>query len=129
VRYPCFLNAGAGVCATSCCRDRRYSRDDRDRFVRNIVLGPIHLHGVPGPSRHGCQAFVRPAQRLDHGYHHRTNLSGASAVNFGSVAASTFTVNSDTQITATAPAEAVGTVDVTVTTPTGTSTTGASDHY
>src|SRR5262249_22246571 len=47
-----------------------------------------------------------------------SNFTGATAVNFGSVAAS-FTVNSATQITATAPPQWAGTVDVTVTTPAG----------
>jgi hypothetical protein len=58
-----------------------------------------------------------------------TGFTGATAVNFGSVAASSFTVVSDTLLLATAPAEAAGTVDVTVTTPSGTSATGAADHF
>ncbi|MFF2953735.1 IPT/TIG domain-containing protein [Kitasatospora sp. NPDC057965] len=50
-----------------------------------------------------------------------TNLTGASAVNFGATAATSFTVDSDTQITATAPAgSSPGAVDVSVTTPGGT---------
>jgi hypothetical protein len=57
------------------------------------------------------------------------NFTGASAVMFGSVAVTSFTVNSDNSITATAPPEAAGTVDVTVTTPSGTSATGSADHY
>jgi len=48
-------------------------------------------------------------------------LTGASAVRFGEVAASTFSVDSDGQITATAPAHAPGLVAVTVTTGQGTS--------
>jgi hypothetical protein len=58
-----------------------------------------------------------------------TDLTGATAVNFGATAASTFTVDSATQITATAPAHAAGTVDITATTPGGTSATGAGDQY
>jgi uncharacterized protein YhjY with autotransporter beta-barrel domain len=58
-----------------------------------------------------------------------TNFSGATSVNFGGTAASGFTVNSATQITATAPANAAGTVDVTVTTAGGTSSTGAADQF
>jgi hypothetical protein len=49
-----------------------------------------------------------------------TNFTGATAVMFGAVAATTFTVNSATQITATSPA-GTGTANVTVTTPDGTS--------
>jgi hypothetical protein len=58
-----------------------------------------------------------------------SNFTGASAVNFGSVAATNFWVISDNAIQATAPAGSVGSVDVTVTTPSGTSATGASDRY
>ena len=58
-----------------------------------------------------------------------TNFTGATSVLFGSTAASSFTVNSGTQITATAPAAIAGTVDVTVTTSAGTSTTSAADQF
>jgi len=58
-----------------------------------------------------------------------TNFTGATAVRFGATAATSFTVNSATSITATAPAGAPGTVDVTVTTPGGTSATGANDRF
>jgi IPT/TIG domain-containing protein len=50
-----------------------------------------------------------------------TNLSGATAVRFGTTDASSFTVVSSTQITAVVPSGSAGTVDVTVTTPGGTS--------
>jgi hypothetical protein len=58
-----------------------------------------------------------------------SGFTGATAVNFGSVAASDFTVNSDGSLTAYAPPEAAATVDITVTTPSGTSTTSSADHY
>jgi len=58
-----------------------------------------------------------------------TNLSGTTAVKFGATNASGYTVNSSTQITATAPAGSAGTVDITVTTVGGTSATSASDQY
>ena len=57
-----------------------------------------------------------------------SNLTGATAVNFGSTAATSVTVNSDTQITATSPA-GTGLVDVTVTTTGGTSVTLAADQF
>jgi IPT/TIG domain len=56
-------------------------------------------------------------------------FTGATAVHFGTTSATTFTVNSDTQVTATSPAHAAGTVDVTVTTPLGTSAISASDQF
>ncbi|WP_339850761.1 IPT/TIG domain-containing protein [Paenibacillus sp. FSL W7-1088] len=58
-----------------------------------------------------------------------TNLTDATAVKFGATEATSYTVNSATQITAIAPAGSAGTVDVTVTTPGGTSTTSAADQY
>ena len=58
-----------------------------------------------------------------------TNLLGTTAVTFGTAPA-TFTVDSDTQLTVTTPAGAVGTVDVTVTTPGGTSSpSGTGNDY
>ncbi|MEU7764831.1 ice-binding family protein [Nocardia sp. NPDC049190] len=50
-----------------------------------------------------------------------TNLTGVTAVSFGGTPATSFTVNSSTQITAVAPAHSAGTVSVTVTAPGGTS--------
>lgn len=59
-----------------------------------------------------------------------SGFTGATAVNFGSTPASSVTVNSDSQITATSPAATtVGPVDVTVTTPDGTTATSAADQY
>jgi hypothetical protein len=58
-----------------------------------------------------------------------THLGAASQVLFGGIPATTFVVNSDTQVTAIAPAHASGTVDVTVTTAVGTSSTSSSDHF
>jgi hypothetical protein len=57
-----------------------------------------------------------------------TNFLNATSVQFGSVNATSYTVNSPTQITATAPAGTT-TVDVTVVTPQGTSARGALDEY
>ena len=59
-----------------------------------------------------------------------TGLTGATAVYFGTVPATGFTVNSATQVTATAPAAAsAGTVNVTVTTPGGTSPASTASQY
>jgi outer membrane protein assembly factor BamB len=57
-----------------------------------------------------------------------TNLTGATAVMFGTAAAATFAVTSATQITATSPPGS-GIVDVTVTSPAGTSATSAADKF
>ena len=58
-----------------------------------------------------------------------TGFTGASAVHFGATAATSFTVNSGTSITAIAPAGTSGSVDVTVTGPGGTSATTSADLY
>ena len=58
-----------------------------------------------------------------------TNLTAATAVRFGATAATSYTVNSATQITATAPAGTAGTVDITITTAGGTSSTTVADQF
>ena len=57
-----------------------------------------------------------------------TGLSGVASVNFGSTAATSYSVNSDTSITATSPAGS-GTVDVKVTTPGSSSVTNPNDLF
>jgi hypothetical protein len=58
-----------------------------------------------------------------------TGLTGATAVSFGSTAAGSFTVTSDTSISAVSPAAPAGTVNVTVTTAGGSSATSAADQF
>jgi len=59
-----------------------------------------------------------------------TNFAGATLVDFGTVAARSFTVNAaGTQIVATSPAESAGTVHVTVTTAGGTSASSSADQF
>jgi hypothetical protein len=57
-----------------------------------------------------------------------SKLAGTTAVKFGPTNATSFTVNSETSITAVSPA-GTGTVDVTVTTPNGTSGTSETDRF
>ena len=58
-----------------------------------------------------------------------TGFTGASGVKFGAVAASSYTVNSSTQITTVSPAQSASTVHVTVNTPAGTSSTSQADQF
>lgn len=58
-----------------------------------------------------------------------TGLIGATAVDFGTVAATTFTVHGPTAITALAPPEAADTVAVTVVTPAGVTAVGPRDYF
>ena len=56
-------------------------------------------------------------------------MTGASGVQFGGANATSYTVVSDTSITATTPSGSAGTVDITVTNATGTSDTSATDQF
>lgn len=58
-----------------------------------------------------------------------TDFTSTATVDFGSVAATSVTVNSSTSITATSPAESAGVVDVTVTTAVSTSATTPADEF
>jgi hypothetical protein len=58
-----------------------------------------------------------------------SNLGGALAVDFGSTAASSVTVNGDGSLSATAPANSAGFVDVTVQTIVGTSAPSGADGF
>ncbi len=58
-----------------------------------------------------------------------SNLSDATGVFFGSVAATSFTLNADGSITAVSPSQASGTVDVRVETPAGTTGVVAADRF
>ncbi|ADQ81040.1 cell surface receptor IPT/TIG domain protein [Paludibacter propionicigenes WB4] len=58
-----------------------------------------------------------------------TNLIGVTAVKFGSTNATSFSVNSTTQITAVSPSGTAGAVDITVTTQSGTSTISINDKF
>jgi hypothetical protein len=58
-----------------------------------------------------------------------TGVTGAAGVKFGATNATSYVVNSDTQITAVAPAHSAATVDITVTSPGGVSTTSAADDF
>jgi hypothetical protein len=55
--------------------------------------------------------------------------NGLTSVMFGTTAATSFTVVSDTTVTAVSPAHALGTVDVTVTTAAGASPMSAADRF
>ncbi|MGH7170930.1 MAG: putative Ig domain-containing protein [Gemmataceae bacterium] len=58
-----------------------------------------------------------------------TGFTEGSTVSFGTLAATSVTVNSSTSITAAAPPESAGSVDVTVTTPYGTSAIRSADQF
>ena len=92
-------------------------------FLTSITT-PTAIPAVTGVSPAGGAATGGTAVTIT-----GTNLGSVATVKFGSVAAAGFLVNSQTQITAVAPAEAAGTVDVTVSAPTGASATSTADDF
>src|SRR5262249_25457740 len=89
-----------------------------DRFSYDVP--PPSITGVSpadGPEAGGTTVTVSGA-----------DFTGATAVKFGAVSATSFTVKSDESLTAVSPG-GTGTVDVSVPTPTGTSTPGAGDRF
>jgi len=94
-----------------------------DQFTYTIVGVPI----VSGLSpNHGTASGATSVAITGTGF---TGVSGATGVKFGATNATSYTVNSDTSITATAPA-GTGVVRVKVTNANGTSTNnGAFDDY
>ena len=90
------------------------SAADRFTYVAAPVVSSIST--ATGPASGGTHVTITG-----------TGFTSATVVTFGAAAAG-FTVNSDTQITATSPA-GTGTVNIQVTTPGGTSATGTADQF
>lgn len=89
-----------------------------DRYTYRAAPTVTKLSAKGGPATGGTTLTITG-----------TELSEASAVRFGAVAAESFTVTSPTSITVTAPANVAGTLDVTVTTVGGTSATSTKDRF
>jgi IPT/TIG domain/Viral BACON domain len=88
-----------------------------DRFTYRVAPTLTSISPTSGPAAGGTSVIIQGS-----------GFTGASKVLFGTVAASSVTVNSDTQITVVSPAGS-GTVHVTVTTPGGTSATSKADRF
>ena len=92
-----------------------------------LLCGAAAVFPIPGLGQTSGPATGGTVVTINgHGF---SGSAGLQKVFFGTVAAGNVTVVSDTQITATAPAEAAGTVDVTVRTPYGTSLAVAADRF
>ncbi|WP_199228409.1 putative Ig domain-containing protein [Caulobacter sp. D4A] len=89
-----------------------------DQFTYSALPTVTSISPTAGPTGGGTSVTISG-----------TNFTGVTAVTFGATAATGFTFNSATSITATAPAGSAGTVDVRVTTPAGSSATSAADQY
>ncbi len=91
-----------------------------DKFTYNGVNPPPVVDSVApasGPTPGGTGVTITGA-----------NLSGATAINFGTNPATNINCSASS-CTATSPAGSAGTVDVTVVTPNGTSATNPNDHF
>jgi hypothetical protein len=85
------------------------------------IIGPIvrSIKPTKGPGAGGTKVKITG-----------TDLSGATSVMFGSVEATSFTVNRrGTKIAAVAPSESAGTVDIIVTTPAGPTIATPADRF
>ena len=95
------------------------SEDQYTYLGQEEVQGPSVTSVSPdgGPAAGGTEVTISGS-----------GFTGATAVRFGAVAATSFTVSSDREIVAVAPAGS-DTVDVTVTTPAGSSARGGSARF
>ena len=97
-----------------------------------MVAGPpvyrVRNAGESSFRRLGRRARPPGRAQVPRSFTRSTSFTGATAVDFGTVAATDVTVVNDTTITADSPA-GTGTVDVTVTTPAGTSPTSSADQF
>jgi hypothetical protein len=89
-----------------------------DVFGFQDVPTVASLNSSDGPAAGGRQVVISG-----------TNFYAATAVDFGSTPAASFSVASPTTVVAVTPADTAGPEDVTVTTPVGTSATSPSDQY
>jgi hypothetical protein len=89
----------------------------------------VDIFGGPAPSVTQVLPAKGPAAGTTKIVITGLNFSGATAVKFGSSAATSYTVASATSIKAVAPAGTARAVDVLVTAPSGTSAPTTADHY
>ncbi len=109
-------------------RHRQYNGDNGRRNERDQFERPIHQHtrshhhrDQPEPGVGGQGGTLVSIVG--------TNLTGATGVKFGSVAATSFSASSATTATATAPPARRRAVNVTITTPGGTSAAAAGNLF
>ena len=126
------VNSPTSITATTPAESRGHRRHHGDHVCRHLGhLSRDHFTFV-APSSPTVTGVSPTSGSTDGGTSVTitgTNFTGATAVDFGSDAATAYTVNSSTSITATTPAESAGTVDTTVTTGSGTSATSGADEF
>jgi hypothetical protein len=98
--------------------DANFAASESAPYMQTVLVDVTGISPSGGPATGGTTVTITGA-----------GFTGATAVDFGTTPASSFTVNSTgTQITALDPA-GTGTVDVTVVTPGGTSVTSPADKF
>lgn len=113
------LGAAATIDVTVTNTNGTSATSANDQFTFVGVPSITSLGTTEGPLAGGTSVMINGS-----------GLKTASSVKFGTVNATSFTVNSDGQITVTAPAgSSAGVVDVTVTTIGGTSPTSSADQF
>ena len=96
----------------------------------NQYQGAAYVFAVPAPTVTRLSPTSGPTTGGTSVTITGTNFTGVTAVDFGTVAARSFTVNAaGTQIVATSPADSAGTVYVTVTTASGTSAISSAEKF
>lgn len=114
--------AGAGTVNVSVTTPLGTSQPVQADQFTYVAPGPAptisKLSPKKGPAAGGTAVTIKGA-----------GLTDVTAVKFGTTDATSYTVNSQTSITAISPAETTGTVNVTVTTPNGTSPTSSKDQF
>jgi hypothetical protein len=94
-------------------------KSDKFTFVAPPPMPTVtHLSPASGPTSGGTTVIIKGK-----------NLTGVTAVKFGTAPALSFVVNSNKSVSATSPPEKAEAVDVTVVSPGGTSSTSTADRF
>ena len=116
VTVPAHAAGTVDVIVTKPGGDSTASLPDQYTYVATPTVTSLGI--TSGPTAGGTTVVISGA-----------NFTGATAVKFGAANANGFTVDTNTQVTATSPAASAGMVDVTVVTAGGSSTTSAADQF
>ncbi len=110
----------AGTCTIDANQagDGDYEAAPQAQQTFSVVIPPTVTKVAPKKGPAGTNVTVKG-----------TNLTGATAVYFGSVSAVSYTVSSAKSLVAVSPAQSAGPVDVTVSTPNGTSAASSKDLF